>query len=389
MKQFSDRQMLTLLLFCMTLLSVGGVAMVMRGEHWPEAVLQSGITVVGLALAGFAILVGRKGDGMIGPGFTAAVWGGWCLALGASVATKFLGSQEQGQMLSLTIGGQNIQPAEFLKLTTLLLTALLLTMREGTAVPKVRAGAGIGEVIEPALRYGLAFVPGLVSLGSIFLLQRDNGTGTILLLCLAALQIVAQPPRWQPFVSLLGALFLGAILFAAVPHVRDRVGAFLGHESDVPGKTQVDFSIESMSAGGVLGVGLKNGSTSNLVAERDTDFVMAVIGEEFGLVGSMVVMGLLYLAAGTLLMIAGRSTGMVRYSGVAVGEWLTVQGSVNALVAAGGPTVGVPMPFISRGGASLLALWLAGMAIAFLVARTSKDFRRTRTAAARVRRPAR
>lgn len=124
---------------------------------------------------------------------------------------------------------------------------------------------------------------------------------------------------------------------------------------------QTTQSEAAMASGGLMGVGLGEGRAKHKLPAPTTDFVMATVAEELGFVGSMVVLAIM---GGLVwrLMVLSRSVegqfGKLVLGGTA--SWIAVQSCTNMAMANGfAPPIGVPMPFVSAGGSSLLALWMA------------------------------
>jgi cell division protein FtsW len=124
---------------------------------------------------------------------------------------------------------------------------------------------------------------------------------------------------------------------------------------------QTTQSETAMAGGGLAGVGIGAGRAKHIIPAPTTDFVMATIGEEFGLIGSLItilVMGALVFRLIYLSRTVHSETAKLILLGVAA--WLGVQSCVNVIMANGtAPAIGIPFPFISSGGSSLIALWIA------------------------------
>jgi cell division protein FtsW (lipid II flippase) len=117
----------------------------------------------------------------------------------------------------------------------------------------------------------------------------------------------------------------------------------------------------AMANGGLNGVGPGAGHAKHLMPATTTDFVMATVAEEFGFLGATAVLTLLGALVIRLLYRASQAQdrfAMLTLTGIAA--WLGFQGCVNVLQANGTlPPIGIPFPFVSSGGSSLLALWMA------------------------------
>jgi cell division protein FtsW (lipid II flippase) len=122
---------------------------------------------------------------------------------------------------------------------------------------------------------------------------------------------------------------------------------------------QTDQSELAQANGGMLGVGPGSGRAKHVLPAATTDFVMATVGEEFGLVGVTLVIAVLFLMCVRLYSLAMKTKGEFG-SLVLIGmaSWIAIQTCTNVMMANGAlPAIGIPLPFISYGGSSLLALW--------------------------------
>jgi cell division protein FtsW len=124
---------------------------------------------------------------------------------------------------------------------------------------------------------------------------------------------------------------------------------------------QTTQSEAAMASGGVFGVGLGEGRAKHTLPAPTTDFVMATVAEEAGLVGALTVTVLMGGIVWRMMVLARRTDdrfGKLVIGGVAT--WVGVQACTNVMMTNGFvPPIGVPMPFVSAGGSSLMALWMA------------------------------
>ncbi|BCL30675.1 rod shape-determining protein RodA [Streptomyces aurantiacus] len=253
-------------------------------------------------------------------------------------------------------GGFSLQPSEFVKITIILGMAMLLAARVDAgdkAIPDHRT------VLQSL---GLAVVPILV-----VLLMPDLGSVMVMvIIVLGVLLASGASNRW--IFGLIGAGALGAIavwqLKILDEYQINRFAAFANPKLDPAGvgynTNQARIAIGS---GGLFGTGLGKGSqtTGQFVPEQQTDFVFTVAGEELGFLGA----GLILLLLGVVLWRAcriARETTELYGTIVAAGiiAWFAFQSFENVGMTLGiMPVAGLPLPFVSYGGSSMFAVWVA------------------------------
>jgi cell division protein FtsW len=252
------------------------------------------------------------------------------------------------------------QPSEFVKLVLVLYLADVLSRKEG-------------EMAD--WKGGL--VPRLVIVGLVLILivlQPDLGTS----LAIGAVSLVMLWLGGAGTAHLAGACGFGAVVSSfsvlSSPYQMQRLLSFVG-ESDPQGAGfQVSQALLALGSGGLFGVGLGNSMQKHFLPEPHTDFVFAFAGEELGLFGTLSVIAL-FVALG----VHGYriATQAATYHGFLLASGITVMVGTYALLNVGVatglvPTTGLPLPFISYGGSSLL--WnLSGVGILAAVARDQLD----------------
>jgi rod shape determining protein RodA len=199
----------------------------------------------------------------------------------------------------------------------------------------------------------------------LIVLQPDPGTGSILLFTTFVILLVAGiRARFLVALALLGVLGLVGVvqLDLLQDHQIERLTSFANPESEACAQGacyNTDQSLIAIGSGQFAGKGLFQGTQTNLayVPENHTDFIFTVIGEEFGFVGASVVLALFSIVLYRCLRIAASARdrfGMLMASGVA--GLLAFQLFVNVGMTVGiMPVIGIPLPFISYGGTSLIA----------------------------------
>jgi cell division protein FtsW len=272
------------------------------------------------------------------------------------LAVLALGRSSGGNQNWLVFGPLTIQPSEFAKFALVLWGADLLARKEKRLV-------SWDHLIVPLLPMS-GLIIGLVMLGG------DMGTSMIIAsIAFALLWVVGAPGRL--FTALTGsAAGLATLAVLIRPSRVRRFTAFLDPTADPQGTGfQAVHSFSALSTGGWFGVGLgasreKWGS----LPEAQTDFIFAIIGEEMGLIGALAVLLLFGLIgyAGVRIALRAQDT-FVRLAAGAVTAWLMAQVMINLGAVLGIlPIAGVPLPFVSYGGSSLLPSMAAiGMLVSF------------------------
>jgi cell division protein FtsW len=275
------------------------------------------------------------------------------IGFGLQLAVPFIGISVNGNTNWLSIAGFTLQPSEFLKLALIMYMGWFISNRELEMGDPQR-------VLYPLLAVGGAAVL-LVMLG------RDLGTAVIFSFIIFGTLLMAGAPG-----KLLGRVALVAIALAAVATATStsrmaRITAWLnpGSASSDAFNWQFEHGTWALAAGGIFGVGLGNSKMKwSWIPEVENDFIFAVIGEELGLVGAMVVIGLIALLIASLIRVMLRAqTTFARVTTLGVVIWILSQSAVNIAVVLGVlPVLGVPLPLISAGGSSLIAT-LAGIGL--------------------------
>ncbi|HVV31482.1 MAG TPA: putative lipid II flippase FtsW [Mycobacteriales bacterium] len=204
-----------------------------------------------------------------------------------------------------------------------------------------------------------------VGLGMCFLvmLEPDMGTTTCLLLVLLALLWVVGAPS-KLFGALAGTLVFGATLLALLePYRLARVTSFLHPFNDAQGNGyQAVQGIYALASGGWWGDGLGASHEKwDYLPNAHTDFIFAIIGEELGLLGSLLVLVLFAVLGYAGIRIAQRTTEpFVRLAAAAITAWLVGQAVINIGAVVGlVPITGIPLPLISFGGSALIPALVA------------------------------
>lgn len=282
-----------------------------------------------------------------------AVWPIFIAALGLqSLVLTPLAHTSRGNSNWVNLGGITVQPSEFLKLAVALWLAVIIgrKTREEMKNPRlVAVPAGIGA---------------LAALGGV-LAGRDVGTAIIFVLMIGlCFWLAGIPFKWVAVLAVVVGIV--AVLLIAVEASRlNRVLDYFENlfiTPDIYDPTQSEYAMWAFGTGGIGGVGLGASREKwNYLPEAHNDFIFAVIGEELGLFGCLAVILLfLVLGYGLVQIVAYHKEMWVRLFVAMIAIWLVGQAILNMMVVTGVlPVFGVPLPFISQGGSSLIACLLA------------------------------
>jgi cell division protein FtsW len=289
---------------------------------------------------------------------------GWPLLLG-SVGLLMLtyvpgfGVEVNGSTNWLDFGGPfRIQPSEVAKLALVVWGAHVYA-HKGERLREIRHLAipmflGAGAVI--GLTVG----------------QKDLGTAIVLTAVVLGLMWVAGVPAWFMGLAGVGASMVGAAFVLTEPFRRARFLSFIDPLDDRLGiGYQGSASLYAFASGGWWGQGLGASRQKwGRLPEAHTDFIYSVIGEELGMIGSVVVLVLFLVLAYAGLRIATRATDrFVRFAVAGVMTWLLVQAVINLGAALSVlPITGVPLPLVSYGG-SAMTIVLSGLGLVLAAAR--------------------
>ena len=277
----------------------------------------------------------------------------YVLSLVGLVAVLLVGTVVNSAKSWIAVAGFTVQPAEFVKVSIIVISATLLAEKRDAENQPLHL------IVVAAL--AVAAIPVLL-----ILLQPDLGTVLMILAALFAILAVSGVSRYWliGLVAAAGAA-VGIILAAGVlaQYQIDRFTAFLNPNSDPLG---VSYNVRqaeiAIGSGGLFGNGLFQGSQTagQFVPEQRTDFIFSVAGEELGFIGSAIILLLMLFITWRLLRIAARAEDLFgRLVAVGMAAWIAIQGFQNVgmnleLL----PVTGVPLPFVSYGGSSMMALWL-------------------------------
>lgn len=260
-----------------------------------------------------------------------------------------LGIELNGARRWIDLGFTTLQPSEFLKIAVILMLSAFLA----------KAGARVRDIKEGLLPFCV-----IVGIPCALLLVQPN-TSTVLIIGVtsAAIYFLAGAP-WRDFFILGGiALALLAALIFMRPYVMERVKTFIDPSRAPQGSGyHIQQSLIAIGSGGLTGRGFgQSVQKFNYLPEAQSDSVFAVYGEEFGFVGTVLLVILFVAFALRGLMIAAGASSMF---GLLVASGLTLMITFSAFLNIGAllgvaPLTGLPLPFISHGGSALMAALLS------------------------------
>lgn len=324
--------------------------------------------------------------------YAAFSWPIYVLVMLTVLATSFVGKEINGQRAWIVIGEFRLQASEFAKFAANLALAKYLSqlhIKMEHFETKVKAALIIG------LPFALILLQNdtgsaLVFSSFVFVLYREGLSGNFLLFAAAAafLAILSLlfpstylligigvfltfffliiPKNWKNFFVV---LFIGVLMASLVlsvnfaisklqPHQRERIEIVLGKKTDNKGAGyNVNQSLIAIGSGGFSGKGYLQGTQTkfDFVPEQSTDFIFCTVGEEWGFLGTVVVIALFLMLLLRVIFIAERQrSSFSRVYGYGVASILFFHFTINIGMTIGLlPVIGIPLPFFSYGGSSL------------------------------------
>jgi cell division protein FtsW len=278
------------------------------------------------------------------------------VALSLLVAVLVIGPVVNGARRWISVGPAVFQPSEFAKLALAIWAAAYLSSH---GPPRT-----LGELARP---FGL--LTGLFA--GLLLLEPDMGTAIALIVMLLAMLVIAGTPFSVLGVAIAITGTIGVLAIWLEPYRRARFFAFLHPWDDAQGSGfQIVQAMIGFGSGGIFGVGLGEGVQKIFyLPEAPTDMMLANVGEELGLVGVAAVMlaYLLFAYAGFRVALRCRDPFGKRLAG-GLTALVCGQATINACAVMGiAPLTGIPLPFLSYGGSSLVVL-LASVGILLNIA---------------------
>jgi len=270
--------------------------------------------------------------------------------------TAFMGVERNGNTNWLALGPLVIQPSEIAKLSLVIWAGHIYANKD-------RRLGNLHQIMVPV-------VPGMLLATGLVIAGRDLGTALVLFaILLGMLWVVGAPLRF--FVLCISIVSVGVFALATADSERfERITTFVDPFKDFHDTGwQPAHGLYAMSTGGVFGQGIGASQQKwGALPEAHTDFIFAVLGEELGLVGTLLVITLFLSIAYAALRVAREATDpFVRYTSFGIVVWLIGQMVINVgMVLALLPVIGIPLPLVSYGGSSLLPTLAAlGLLVGF------------------------
>lgn len=265
------------------------------------------------------------------------------VALGLLVAVLRIGYKEGGATSWIDLGPFNFQPTEAAKFAVILALAAVLERKQRTL-------EDFGHYLAPVAAY-----VGVVAF--LIMLQGDLGGVIIVGACAVAVMLVSNAPLRYIAGTAIGGGVVALIVASRSPERWSRITSFLDPWADPLGDSfQLVQGYVALGTGGIFGTGLGNSRARWFyLPNAHTDFIFAIIGEETGLIGGILVVALFALLAVIGVTIAVRATDtFARMVAAGLTMWLSFQAMVNIGGVLGVmPITGVTLPFVSYGGTSL------------------------------------
>ncbi len=265
------------------------------------------------------------------------------------VITLIFAPNIKGAARSLDLGIVSLQPAHIAQLLLIIHLAFLLEDKTN---------------LIDNFRHGFMYLfIWVILISGLIMIQPNISNGILLILISLTIMFVGGARLKHIFVSLIGVITAGGIAALIYPHSRERIFSFVSsiqNGGDI--NLQVKQALYSLGSGGITGVGVGNSMQNNLfLPEAYGDFIFAILGEELGFIGAVLVLISFFALFFAGIVVAKKTKdrfGQILAFGITLS--VITYAFVNIAVTTGLlPTTGLPLPFISYGGTSLLFLCIS------------------------------
>lgn len=267
-----------------------------------------------------------------------------------------IGIKSGGSHSWINLGIASFQPSELLKLTFILYLGAWLSARYHKTQTKKSAKSILAEPIMKE-----AFLPFLIILfliSSVMICQPDIGTLGLVAAVGVIMYFLIETPLWQTILMILTGVTALVVLMNAAPYRFQRLLVFLKPETDPMGAGyQINQAVIAVASGGIFGVGLgMSGQKFGFLPRTMSDSVFAILAEEAGFIGSVILILLFLVFLNQSFKIAKQSKDrFCQLVASGIGIWITLQAFINiAAIIRILPLTGIPLPFISSGGSHLV-----------------------------------
>jgi cell division protein FtsW len=278
------------------------------------------------------------------------------------VFLPLIGTKLWGASRWLNIGGLSLQPSEFFKVTAIIYLSAWLSNKFTKSSKK-------GWIVTAKKEYDTfikAYVPFLIFLATIvviFYFQRDITTLGIITVTLIVVYFEAGTPLWNTIATITVGIGGALILIIKEPYRFERLLIFLHPETDPLGKgLQLKQSLIALGSGGIFGKGLGMSTQKfGFLPQAMSDSIFAILGEETGIIGCVILISLFLLFIWFGLSIANSSSDTFsKLTAVGLSTWIFFQACINIASTMGlFPLSGIPLPFFSYGGSHIIAELIA------------------------------
>jgi cell division protein FtsW len=282
------------------------------------------------------------------------------------VAVPGIGMTMSGATRWIKFGPIQIQPSEFLKVSVVMFLAAALAGRKAWPT-KIKRPKDFADRLDrlwiPKL---VRAIPFLLVIAVCLKVEREPDLGTAAVIMATAFAMLflggvsKKSLAYMAVIGLVGVFFIAKLEPYRLERITNHGERWSSEHVDDVG-FQTTQSETAMAAGGLVGVGVGAGRAKHILPAATTDFVMTTIAEETGLMGAIVVCAILAGIVFRLFYLSAYSqSDFARLVLQGIACCLAIQASVNVMMANGTlPPIGIPLPFFSSGGSSLIALWIA------------------------------
>ncbi len=265
------------------------------------------------------------------------------------VTVYFIGAEINGARRWLSFAGHSLQPSEFAKPAFIVVSAWLLAQaREKPEMPALPISAVL-----------------FLALAGLLILQPDVGQTLLIAIVWGGLFFASGQPLLRAILFVAGVIVAIVAAYHLFPHVQLRIDRFFNPAPDAAG--QVARAMRSFAEGGFFGRGPGEGTIKTVLPDAHTDFIFAVVAEEYGVIACLALVGLYaFVVLRALIRSASDPDASNRLAVMGLSLVFGLQALINMGVNVGLlPAKGMTLPFVSAGGSSILAISLTlGMVLA-------------------------